>query len=138
MRRAFVWSALRWAGLLGYGVNGYRALKAWQHCHALTLEVYRVTSGFPGDERYGLTSQLRRAAVSAAANIAEGAARKGRREFAHFLNVTLGSLAELSSLLDIARDLGYAGDPQLAELQQIHTEASKATWGLYRYHRRSS
>jgi len=82
-------------------------LKVWQEGHALTLEAYRLTAGFPAEERYGLTSQLRRAASSVPANIAEGSKRHTQAEYARFLNIAEGSLAEAEYFLILARDLGY-------------------------------
>jgi len=92
----------------------YADLKVWQRSHALALEVYRCTEGFPDKERFGLTSQLRRAVVSAPANIAEGSRRQGAQDYARFLNIAEGSLAETSYLLLLSRDLGYL-DPKSAE-----------------------
>ena len=83
----------------------YERLLAWQQCHALTLLVYRVSASWPAAERYALTSQIRRAATSAPTNIAEGSAKKGKREFRRYLDIALGSLAEVSYLLLLARDL---------------------------------
>lgn len=117
-------------------LNIHRRLIAWQRCRELALEVYRVTAGFPQDERFGLTSQLRRAAVSAAANVAEGYARYGRAELAHALSITLGSLAEVDTLLEIAKDLGYMTPSDYAELSTLREEASKVTFGLRRKLRR--
>jgi four helix bundle protein len=110
----------------------YERLAAWRHCHRLALEIYRVTAAFPSEERYGLVSQARRAAFSAAANIVEGSAKRGRAEFRRFLDISLGSLAELSYLLRLASDLGMLPEPELPPLQRLHAEASKTTWGLYR------
>ena len=78
----------------------------------LVILVYRATSGFPQSEHYGLTSQLRRAAVSVPANIAEGAARNGSKEFLHFLGIASGSLSELDTLTDLSRQLGYLENPE--------------------------
>ena len=116
----------------------YRRLKAWQRCHELALAVYRATRSFPSDERYGLRSQARRAAFSASANIAEGACRHGPRQFAHFLDVSLGSLGELSYVLDIAGDLGYLSPREVAGLRDLHTHAARLTWRLYEYQRRKA
>ncbi len=82
-------------------------LKVWQEAMALARDVYRVTGEFPKDELYGLTSQVRRAAVSLPSNIAEGAGRNGPREFLKFLFIARGSLSELETQLILARDLGY-------------------------------
>ena len=84
----------------------FTELKVWQRSHALTLEIYRITASFPKSERYGLTSQLRRAATSVPTNIAEGSKRQSRIEYARFLNMAEGSLAEVEYLLMLSRDLG--------------------------------
>ena len=73
----------------------------------MVSHVYRITQTFPGEERYGLVQQLRRAAVSIPSNIAEGAARNGNREFRHFVTIARGSLSEVDTQLDIALQLGY-------------------------------
>ncbi len=82
-------------------------LKVWQRSHALVLAIYGATVSFPSDERFGITSQLRRAAVSVPSNIAEGSKRQGRLDYARFLNIAEGSLSETQYLLMLARDLGY-------------------------------
>src|SRR5258708_9955097 len=84
----------------------FEKLDAWQCCHELFLEIYRITSHFPKHELYGLTSQMRRAAFSAAANIAEGSAKQGPREFRRFLDTALGSLAEIAYGIRAVTDLG--------------------------------
>jgi four helix bundle protein len=83
-------------------------LRVWQRSHALALDIYRLTQTFPAQECYGLTQQLRRAAVSVPANIAEGAKRSTRPDYRRFLNVAEASLAETEALTRIARDLGAA------------------------------
>ncbi|HEX4634090.1 MAG TPA: four helix bundle protein, partial [Gemmatimonadales bacterium] len=74
----------------------YERLAAWRHCHRLALLVYRVTSNFPKSELYGVTSQMRRAATGASANLAEGSAKRGSREYRRFIDMAVGSLAEVS------------------------------------------
>ena len=74
----------------------YRRFDAWRACHELVLAVYKITTKFPQSELYGLTSQTRRAAMSAPLNIAEGSAKRGPREFRRYLDIALGSLSELS------------------------------------------
>lgn len=91
----------------------FTELKVWQRSHALALKIYTLTRDFPADERFGLTSQLRRAAISVATNIAEGSRRQHPHDFARFLNIAEGSLAELEYLLMLARDLGLAEQPAL-------------------------
>jgi four helix bundle protein len=85
----------------------YSKLLVWQRSHKLALQVYRVSQSFPVAERYGLTSQLRRAASSVPTNIAEGSKRVAPKEYAHFLNIAEGSLSETEYLLILGRDLGY-------------------------------
>jgi four helix bundle protein len=85
----------------------HHELLAWQEGIVLVKEAYRLSASFPREEIYGLTSQLRRAAVSVPSNIAEGAARNGDREFIQFLSIARGSLSELETQAVIARELGY-------------------------------
>ncbi len=88
-------------------MHRFRHLEVWQLSRALVLETYRLTAAFPASERFGLTSQLRRAAVSVGANIAEGSKRITDRGFAHFLSIAEGSAAEAGFLIDISIELGY-------------------------------
>jgi four helix bundle protein len=101
----------------------FTEIKAWQRGHALDLNVYRATVGFPIAERNGLLSQLRRAALSVPTNIAEGSKRTGRQEYARFLNISEASLAETEYLLMVSRDLGYMtpamAKPLLSEVADL-------------------
>ena len=108
----------------------HKRLHAWQVAMMLVKEIYETTQGFPVQERYGLTLQMRRAAVSIPSNIAEGAARTGPREFAHFLSNARGSLAELETQLLIARELGYMNDSSIVfeHLERV----SQMLTGLHR------
>ena len=110
----------------------HEGLKAWVACHELVLAVYRITSRWPTREQYGLTSQARRAAYSAAANIAEGSAKRGSKDFCRFLNISLGSIAELSYVLLLARDLEYLKAEEWGETEALRDHAGRLTWGLYR------
>ena len=95
---------------MGDGENPVRPhyrLEAWKEAMSLVKMVYTLTQTFPKDELYGLTNQMRRAAVSIPSNIAEGAARSSRKEFAHFLSIARGSLSELETQLLISVDLGF-------------------------------
>jgi four helix bundle protein len=109
----------------------YERLVAWQLCHELALHVYRATETFPKHELYGLTSQARRAAVSSAANIAEGSAKRGRADFRRYLDIALGSLSELSYTLLVARELGLLAVEAWTELDKLHGRARFMTWKLY-------
>ena len=86
-------------------MKDFRDLQVWRKAHLLTLDVYRATNGFPKQEMFGLTSQIRRAAVSIAANIAEGCGKRGNGEFQRFLNIATGSASELEYHFLLARDL---------------------------------
>jgi four helix bundle protein len=110
----------------------YERLDAWHACHQVVLGVYRATESFPKAEIYGLTSQLRRAAISITANIAEGSAKRGKREFRRYLDIALGSLAELRCLLRSARDLGYLNDADWATLVRLEERGGLLLWRLYR------
>ena len=107
----------------------YRDLEVWKRSHALVLRIYQLTKSFPDDERYGLTSQLRRAAVSVPANIAEGSKRRTSQDFARFLNNSEGSLSETDYLLLCSKDLGYMPD---SVLDLIAAEIDEISRMLYR------
>jgi four helix bundle protein len=104
-------------------VQPFTDLKVWQRSHKLTLELYRLTASFPSDERFGLVSQIRRAAVSVPANIVEGTKRSHARDYGRFLNIAEGSNAELSYLIILSRDLGFIDKERsralLVELDEI-------------------
>jgi four helix bundle protein len=110
----------------------HQGLRSWVACHELVLSVYRVTASWPKPEQYGLIAQARRAAFSAAANIAEGSAKRGAREFRRYLDTSLGSLAELSYILLLAKDLGYLKPGDWGEVEAMRDHAGRLTWGLYR------
>ena len=97
-------------------MRGYRDLVVWQKAMELVTDVYRVTSDFPKYELYGLTGQIRRAAVSVPSNLAEGHGRTSRREFHQFIRQARGSLVEVETQLEIARNLGYLSPPLASEL----------------------
>jgi four helix bundle protein len=110
----------------------YERIKAWERCHELCVAVYNATKSWPTDERFGLSSQARRAAHSAAANIAEGCAKNGSAEFRRYLNISLGSLSELSYTLLLARDLQILPEEEWGKLEELHRKAGGMTWLLYR------
>jgi len=110
----------------------YERLHAWKACDDLTVAVYKVTRAFPREELYGLTSQARRAAVSAAANIAEGSAKRGPREFRRYLDISIGSLSELANLLHVAKRLEYLTLEAWHEVDELRSKASRLTWHLYK------
>ena len=100
----------------------FRKIAAWQRAHALTLQLYRVTSGFPSDERFGLVSQMRRACASIPTNVAEGCGRSTNNELARFIDIATGSASEVEYQLLLAKDLGYLLENQYTKLTTEVTE----------------
>ncbi len=110
--------------------ENYRDLIAWQKAKALALEIYRCTRKFPSEEIYGLSSQMRRAAVSVPSNIAEGKGRPSHRELVQFLYRARGSLLELETELSIAHDLEYVDTINLQRLEGLCGETGRILNGL--------
>jgi four helix bundle protein len=108
----------------------YRDLKVWQIAMELVTDIYKLTSTFPSDERFGLTAQIRRAAVSVPSNIAEGQGRKTPRAFANHVLIAHGSLLELETQLEIAQRLGMAPSPTVAVLRSKTAELGRMLNGL--------
>jgi len=104
-------------------MQNFKDLKVWQKAHRMALSIYQQTVGFPAQEKFGLTSQIRRAAVSIPANIAEGSVRSSDADFARFLHIALGSASEVDYYLLLAHDLRFWKDETYqafdAELQEI-------------------
>jgi four helix bundle protein len=111
------------------GIKGFRDLLIWQKAIQFAREVYKRTRGFPREELFGLTAQLRRAAVSVSSNIAEGHARQGR-EFKHFLSVARGSLAEAESQLLLAVELEYLQAEALSDALGLASEIRRMAASL--------
>lgn len=111
---------------------GYRRLVAWQKGMDLVEAVYQVTRGWPREEQYGLTAQVRRAAISIPSNIAEGHARTGSREFAHHVSIAYGSLCELETQILIAQRLDYTDAMTSEWLLAQAAETRRVTIGLLR------
>jgi four helix bundle protein len=103
----------------------FERLKVWQRAHQLALAAYRLTKPLPNSERFGLTDQIRRAAVAIPANIAEGHGRASSTEFRPFISIALGSLSELQALMLLARDLGYVAEAELTEFWDLAAEVGK-------------
>ncbi|MDE3225966.1 MAG: four helix bundle protein [Nitrospirota bacterium] len=109
-------------------MRDFKKLKVWEKSHHLALVIYKATASFPKEELYGLTSQIRRAASSVPANIAEGCGRNGKSDFMRFCHIAMGSASELEYHLLLARDLGLLGNldhrkftGQVAEVKQMLT-----------------
>jgi four helix bundle protein len=99
-------------------VRNHEDLEVWQKAHALTLALYRLTEGFPRSEMFGLTSQIRRAAGSIGANLAEGCRRWGETEMARFVQISMGSASELHNHLRLAHDLGFLNPAQYSSVSK--------------------
>jgi four helix bundle protein len=99
-------------------LKSYKELKVWQKAYQLCIAIYKITKGFPKEERYGLTSQIRRAAVSVPSNIAEGYGRKTTQEYIQSLYIAYGSHCELETQIMVSKDLGYIKSDEFQELQQ--------------------
>lgn len=106
-------------------MGNFRNLQVWRKSHQLTLEVYRATAGFPREERYGLSSQIRRSCSSIAANVAEGCGRNGEAELARFCSIALGSANELEYHLLLAKDLNFIKSSDYQRLDQSATEIKR-------------
>ena len=113
-------------------MKSHKDLDVWQKAVDFAAEIYFTTKKFPADEKFGLTSQLRRAAVSIASNIAEGAARTGHKEFLHFLSIATGSASEVSTQLLIAQKIKVGDTMELVALNQEVEQISKMLQGLMR------
>jgi four helix bundle protein len=105
-------------------------LKVWKQAHTLVLEIYTITSSFPKSEIYGITSQLRRAASSVAANIVEGQSRNSTKDYIHFLYTSRGSLEETRYFLLLSRDLNYMTSESYKKIEGISLTVSKMLNGL--------
>jgi len=110
----------------------HKDLDVWKHSINIATEIYKATKSFPREEIYGLTAQMRRAAVSIPSNIAEGAARSGNKEFTKFLYIALGSASELDTQIEISKATGLGNPEKLADLQRELRNISKMLYGLIR------
>ena len=110
------------------GLKSYKDLELWKVSMDLVVDVYELTTRFPKEEIYGLTSQIRRSCSSIPSNIAEGASRKGTKEFIHFLWVANGSLSELETQIELAKRLGYIN--QITEIFEKIKYIRKMLHGL--------
>ncbi len=111
-------------------MRDFRKIKAWQLADDLAVAVYEASKAFPREEIYGITSQIRRAASSVAANIVEGASRESAKDYAHFLQIARGSLAETQYFLHLAKRLGYLGDAQADQVEALAKESFACLHGL--------
>ncbi|NWF97477.1 MAG: four helix bundle protein [Nitrospirae bacterium] len=108
----------------------YKNLIAWQKAHKLALLIYKLTESFPRHEQFALTTQLRRAVLSIPTNIVEGYNRKSKKEFVHFIDIALGSVAEVEYLLEFSVDLGYINEADIKESKMLIVEVGKLLWSI--------
>jgi four helix bundle protein len=111
-------------------MNPHKKLNAWIKSFEMVKSLYEITSTFPADERFGLISQIRRAAVSVPVNIAEGASRRGKKEFTHFLRISLGSLTELDTLILLSSELNFIEEEKAASIINELDIIGKLIFGL--------
>jgi four helix bundle protein len=116
---------------MSMAIKSYRDLKVWQKSMDIAEDIYALTAQFPKQEIYGLTSQMRRAAISIPSNIAEGSMRRARGDFARFINIASGSLAELETQLMLALRLNYITKNQFAEIESALEQVSKMLYALH-------
>ena len=115
---------------MGEILKTHKELNVWKESIEMVTEIYKVTKGFPKEELYGITNQIRRAAVSIPSNIAEGAARSSHKEFSYFLSIAVGSIAELETQLFISRNLAYLNGSDFEKLDLKLTIIRKMATGL--------
>ena len=113
------------------GEDRWKNLEVWQLADKLALDIFKATKSFPKEEMYGLTSQLRRAALSIPTNIVEGYSRKGDKELSRFVNISLGSLAETKYLLYFAHRLEYLSKNDYDKISANYEELGKKLWKFY-------
>lgn len=111
-------------------MRDYKNIKAYQFADDLVVEIYKATKDFPKEELYGLISQLRRAAVSIATNIAEGASRQHKKDYLQFLYIARGSIAETEHLLHLSHRLSYLGSSEFEKINALRQETAKTLFGL--------
>ena len=111
----------------------HKKLDLWQVAMDLVIEIYRITESFPKEEKYGLSNQVRRAAVSVPSNIAEGAARQTKKEFVNYLHMAQGSLSELDTQLEVARRLAFLDGKIWEDLDKRLQRVDKMLSGLIRH-----
>ena len=111
----------------------HKKLDVWRMAMDLVMEIYRITERFPKEEKYGLSNQVRRAAVSVPSNIAEGAARQTKKEFVNYLHMAQGSLSELDTQLEVARRLAFFDGNTWESLDKLIQRVDKMLTGLIRH-----
>lgn len=111
-------------------IPGYKNLKVYAKANELVLVVYKITQKYPKEETFSLVSQMRRAAISAVANIVEGWARKSQKDKINFYHIARGSLAELGYYIELSFELKFINESELKNLEKLHSETSKLLRGF--------
>jgi len=111
-------------------IKSFKDLKVWQEAHKLSLEIYKQTKFFPKDEIFGLTSQMKRSAISVTSNIAEGFNRKSYKEKVNFYYISLGSISELQNQILISKDIGYLKNDEFKDMFDKSISVHKMLNGL--------
>ena len=111
-------------------MSDYKQLDVWKKAHAVTMDIYALTKTFPAEERFGLVTQMRRAAVSIGANLAEGRGRRGDPEFSRFIRIALGSAYELQYELLVSVDAGYISRHKFSKLDSELERIGRMLWAL--------
>ena len=111
-------------------MRDFRKIQVWQKAHKFTLKIYKITTTFPQDERFGLVSQIRRATASIPTNIAEGAGRETQKEFARFIHIATGSASEVEYLLLLSHELGYIPKEEYPLLDQNIVEIKRMLYAF--------
>ena len=114
----------------------FKDLRVWNDAVQLAVVVYEVTEGFPGTERFGLTSQLRRAAISVSSNLAEGKGRASGKELCRFLDIAIGSLCEVESQFEVAIALGFIKRPNVSTVATLIDQIGRGLTNLRKVHQR--
>ena len=109
----------------------WRKLEVWELADDLAFKIYKVSRGFPKEEIYGITSQIRRSALSIPTNIVEGYSRKGDKELSHFINISLASLAETKYLIYFSHRLEYLSDNEYDKIKKGYEKLGKKLWKFY-------
>ena len=113
-------------------IKTFRDLNVWQKAHNLVLEIYKITKGFPQEEKFGLVANLRRSAASVPTNIVEGFKRKSKKEYAYFISIADGSLEETKYHVLLAKDLSYIKEEEYRQLNELCDEIGRMLYGFYK------
>lgn len=118
-------------------IFGFEKLQVWQKSRETSLKIYKTTANFPSEEKFGITSQMRRSAISISSNIAEGAGRNSSKDQARFTEIAFGSALELLNQIILSKDIGFITEEKYIEIRQDLTEITAMLDGLYKSQKRN-